>query len=345
MLVVECLRSRAQVVFSLSSPKGTAGEASVENKLFPGWGEEVFCFKLKSPHPNPLPALAGRGSWHHCNNISMKVSRTALASLLPLTAGTFLLFYIPALWAQYLRQHLGRPAFVTGWWLFAVMLSLGAFNARKKLSMLPLGNASAWLRWHVAGGFLTLALFWLHARTIWPTGIYERVLTALFYLLNLSGIIGWVMQRAYPRALNDTGVEGIYEKIPAVLAQLRGHAETAVLECAQQTGSGILGQYYVETLHWFFQRPRFFWNHALFGGKTARAWVREQCAPVRLYLNEAEQKFLDRLTALAERKAEVDFHYATQALMKRWLLAHLPLAAAVVLLTLWHILLVHIYAL
>ena len=31
--------------------------------------------------------------------------------------------------------------------------------------------------------------------------------------------------------------------------------------------------------------------------------------------------------------------------MKRWLLLHLPLAAAVVLLALWHILLVHIYAL
>jgi hypothetical protein len=48
---------------------------------------------------------------------------------------------------------------------------------------------------------------------------------------------------------------------------------------------------------------------------------------------------------LAERKAEIDFHYATQSLMKRWLLGHLPLAAAVVLLTLWDILLVHIYSL
>ena len=275
----------------------------------------------------------------------MKLSRSSFTTLLPLFAGTLLLFYIPALWAQHLRQQLGRPALVTGWWLFAVMLSLGAFNARKKLSMLPLGSAAAWLRWHVAGGFLTLALFWLHTRTLWPMGIYERVLAALFYLLNLSGILGWVMQRAYPRALNDTGVEVIYEKIPAVLAQLRGQAETTVLECTQQTGSGILGRYYVEMLHWFFMRPRFFWNHALFGGKQARAWVREQCAPVRLYLNEAEQKYLDRLTALAEHKAEIDFHYAAQALMKRWLLAHLPLAAVVVLLTLWHILLVHIYAL
>ena len=138
--------------------------------------------------------------------ISMKPSRTNRLTYLPLLIGTLLLFYVPALWADYLRQHLGRPALVTGWWLFAVMLSLGAFNARKKLSMLPLGSAAAWLRWHVAGGFLTLALFWLHARVLWPAGIYERVLTALFYLLNLSGIIGWLMQRAFPRALTDTPV-------------------------------------------------------------------------------------------------------------------------------------------
>ena len=110
----------------------------------------------------------------------MKFSRTRFLPLLPLIAGTILLFYIPALWSNYLRQHLGRPALVTGWWLFVVMLSLGAFNARKKLSMLPLGSAAAWLRWHVAGGFLTLALFWLHACVFWPAGIYERVLRPCF---------------------------------------------------------------------------------------------------------------------------------------------------------------------
>jgi hypothetical protein len=72
------------------------------------------------------------------------------------------------------------------------------------------------------------------------------------FMLNLSGIFGWLMQKAYPRTLKNTGVEVIYEKIPAVLGQLRDQAEATVLECGQQTGSAILGQYYVETLHWFF---------------------------------------------------------------------------------------------
>src|ERR1022692_3453085 len=51
-----------QHFFSLSSRGGAAGEASVENKLPPGRGEEANVFKLESPHSNPLPAWAGRGS-------------------------------------------------------------------------------------------------------------------------------------------------------------------------------------------------------------------------------------------------------------------------------------------
>jgi hypothetical protein len=268
------------------------------------------------------------------------------SSILPASLlGTLIAFLIPWLWSRQIFLQLGDPALVTGWWLFAVMLFLGAFNARKKLSMLPLGNASTWLALHVAGGFLTLALFWLHTGVLWPTGLYERVLAALFYALNCSGIVGWIMQRVYPRQLGDTGIEVIYERIPAEIAELREKAEGVVLNCTRATGSDTLARHYLETLHWFFRQPRFFANHALFGGKKARAWHRQQCGAVRLYLSESERSFLNLLTLLAERKTEVDFHYAAQTLMKRWLLLHVPLTAIVMLLVAWHILLIHIYAL
>src|SRR5450432_1203262 len=42
-------RRRHRTFFSLSSPKGAAGEASVESKLPPGRGEEANAFKPKSP--------------------------------------------------------------------------------------------------------------------------------------------------------------------------------------------------------------------------------------------------------------------------------------------------------
>jgi hypothetical protein len=262
-----------------------------------------------------------------------------------LLLGTLATFLIPWLWSRHVDYRLGNPALITGWWLFAVMLFLASFNARKKLSMLPLGRASTWLACHVVGGFLTLALFWLHTASLWPRGLYEQALAGSFYALNLSGIIGWLMQRAYPRQLSNTGVEFIYERIPAEVADLRERAEALVLECTRQTGSDTLARHYLETLHWLFREPRFFLNHAFFGGKQARAWVRQQCDAVRLYLNDVERTFLDGLTVLAERKTDVDFHYAVQMLMKRWLLLHVPLTTAVMLLVFWHILLVHLYAL
>lgn len=275
----------------------------------------------------------------------MKPGMHRRSSPFRLLLGALLALAVPWWWARLRVEQLQDPAVLTGWWLFATMLFLAAFNARKKLSVIPLGSAAAWLRWHVVGGFLTLALFWLHTGSLWPTGLYEQVLAGLFYLLNLTGIIGWLLQRTYPRMLADTGNEIIFERIPAEIARLRTAAEAAVMACVQETGAETLSRHYVETLHWFFRRPRFFASHAFLGSKQARAWVRQQCEPVRRYLGEAERAHLDRLAALAERKLDVDFHYFAQLLMKSWLLLHLPLAAIVVLLALWHLALIHIYAL
>src|SRR5205807_65428 len=125
--------------------------------------------------PLTLALSPPRGEGSPCagrfQNSAVKNSSSNRLSLLPVLIGAVLLLLVPLFWSQQLNRHLTRPAFVTGWWLFAVMLFLGAFNARKKISTLPLGNASTWLRWHVTGGFLTLALFWLHTRTLWPTGL------------------------------------------------------------------------------------------------------------------------------------------------------------------------------
>jgi hypothetical protein len=48
-------------VFSLSFPKGAAGEASVENKLRLGRGEEAQLFPAQNPSPQPSPRSGGEG--------------------------------------------------------------------------------------------------------------------------------------------------------------------------------------------------------------------------------------------------------------------------------------------
>ncbi len=48
---------------------------------------------------------------------------------------------------------------------------------------------------------------------------------------------------------------------------------------------------------------------------------------------------------LGTLKILIDRNYVCQDLMKKWLLVHVPLSMAVILVSIWHFLLVNVYAL
>jgi hypothetical protein len=241
-------------------------------------------------------------------------------------------------------RQLGEPTIITGYSLLAIMLGLGFYSARKRLSMLPLGRSAVWLSVHAVGGVVAIALFFMHTGSLWPSGFYEQVLAVLFYLVSITGLVGYFLQRMYPHRITETGIEVIYERIPAELAAMREKAEALVVECTEETGSDTLSRSYLETLSWYFRQPRFFWAHAL-GDPKADHWVRTNCNSVRRYLNDAEGGYLDQIEELAQVKAKIDFHYAAQSIMKRWLLFHVPFSASVLVLALWHLFMLHVYAL
>lgn len=271
----------------------------------------------------------------------MAASRVRLL-MIALAAG--IIFDLLLVESEDIRTRLGSAAELTGYWLFGVMVFLTLFNLRKKLSMIPLGPAHIWLALHAIGGILTLALYWLHTGTLWPQGIYEQALAALFYLTVASGIFGYVVQKIYPPRLTQSGVEVIFERIPSHVSEIRQRAEDIVLSCTEETREDTLGRHYLDTMAWFFRRPRFFVSHMV-GSQMGRQWVRQQDATVRRYLNEDERAWLDKLTEQAELKNRIDLHYALQSIMKRWLLIHLPLTAALMVLAVWHLLVVNVYAL
>jgi hypothetical protein len=238
---------------------------------------------------------------------------------------------------------LQRSEFVTGYALFGLLLLLAMFNARKKLPMLPLARSAYWLAAHVVGGLAAIGLFFIHTGSIWPTGAYEQALAIVFYLVSLSGIFGYVVQRIYPRRLVQTDFEIIFERIPEELAEIREETEMEIRKCTEETGSDTLARHYIETLSWYFRRPRFFLNSA-FGGDAGNHWLRNQYRSVNRYLNDAEKAYLDRISNLARMKAKIDIHYACQSVMKVWLLLHLPIAAALLGLMFWHVIVVNVYA-
>ena len=241
------------------------------------------------------------------------------------------------------EKNLERTDTLTGYILFGLFIFLGALNSRKKMSMIPLGRASLWLSAHVVFGITAIGLFWLHIGTIWPVGLYEQVLTAIFYLVAISGVIGFLLYRIGARQLTQSGVEVIYERIPRELYDIREQSEKIVLECTEETGSDTLAKHYEDTLSWFFRKPRFYWQN-IFGLQSAAHWMRFHAATVVRYLDEKEMAHFDELMTLISVKRKIDHHYAAQDLMKKWLLIHLPLSIALLVLASWHWFLIEVYA-
>lgn len=242
------------------------------------------------------------------------------------------------------RLALSEPTEITGYALFTVVVGLALFNMRKRLSMLPLGNASTWRTVHISGGLLAIGFYVLHVGELWPLGLYQRTLAGLFYLTAITGMLGYVLEGTLPRRLTQSGVEVIYERIPAELAEIREQAEELLVQCTHQTGSDTLARHYAETLEWYFRRPRFFLSH-LVGARRCEQWLRDRLWPVARFLDESERGFLESLIGLAEVKSKIDFSWALQSVLKWWLFLHVPFAAMLLVLAVWHLLLVNVYAL
>ena len=245
-------------------------------------------------------------------------------------------------WTHLAEANLEFPAPVTGWFLFIVLVALAIFNIRKKLSVLPLANSSTWLNLHLPAGFLAVGIFWLHTGAHWPAGFYEKFLTLLFYLTVVTGIVGLIIQRSFPQRLTQSGGEFIFERIPLEIISIQEQAKDLLLTCARQTRRDTLATQYLEHLDWYFQQPRFFVHHLL-GSKKGETWIRQQCLNIELVLNPQERTYLQKIFALANAKKSIDFHFALQTVLKCWLMFHLPLAAALVTVALWHLIVVYVY--
>jgi len=240
------------------------------------------------------------------------------------------------------ERTLRDGALITGYALFAVILALALFNLRKRLLVLPLGSARAWMVGHGVLGAVSVPLYLQHAGGLWPNGFYEQALALCFYVVMLSGLVGWALERTLPRRLVGVDREVIYERIPSKLAALRKRAEAMIMQGVRETGSDTLGRYYSESLHWYFSRPRFLRSHLL-GGEGGARWIDGHIHALRRYLNESELRILERVEKLALRKNQLDAHYALQGVLKLWLFVHVPAAVLLVGLACWHLLLVNVY--
>jgi len=254
-----------------------------------------------------------------------------------------LLLLLLSIYVRHIDAHLGKSEIISGYILFFLILLLMSFNARKHLSVIPLFKVQYWTKIHVIAGISCLLIFFIHTEVFWPKGLYEQIIASLFYIAVLSGLLGYVLQRIFPRRLTETGSEIIFERIPDEIGGIREEIETIIIDCTKKTNTDTLARHYLETLDWYFIRPRHILDH-IQGGHKGLRWIELQFPAVKRYLNKVEIEYLDQLLVLAYKKNKIDFHYALQGCMKAWLFIHIPIAIALLIFSIWHLLLINIYS-
>jgi hypothetical protein len=234
-----------------------------------------------------------------------------------------------------LVNSLRSPALVSGFVLFIILLLLTLFNARKKLPFLPLVKASAWLQFHIYAGIFAMILFLFHIRFKVPQGKLEVVLTGLFLAVSLSGLIGLGISRWVPPRLTLHGENLIFERIPVLRKTVKEEVERLVLSSVRSTDSTTIADFYQQSLHHYFERPRFLWSHLLgYSGPLHR--LLSEIAAMDRYLNPEEKKIISEVTQYIQAKDNLDFQLAAQGLLKGWLFVHIPLTYALILVAVAH---------
>ena len=233
-----------------------------------------------------------------------------------------------------------QPAFLTGWLLLAVVMVLTLYNSRKKLSMVPIGTAAAWLQWHIYLGLLAVLIFALHIEWSLPNGLLEQILALFFVAVAGSGLFGLYISRRYARMLTRRTEEVVLERIPQIIAQLRAQAEALVLESAVETASSTVADFYGSKLAYYFAAPRNMRLH-LQGSRRASFALTTDLKDMTRYLNDQEMIYAEKLRVLVDRKDQLDYAYAIQSILKAWLFVHLPATYGLILLALLHLVLVY----
>jgi hypothetical protein len=111
---------------------------------------------------------------------------------------------------------------------FAFMLVAGLLGARRAVPTWRIGRGTTWMRAHIWLGLLSVPLILFHGG-FGLGGPLTTVLMVLFIAVVLSGIAGVLLQQALPRLLlTRVPLETVYEQIDAVVLQLLAESDGLV---------------------------------------------------------------------------------------------------------------------
>ncbi len=284
-----------------------------------------------------------------------------VGSVIGLAAATAM--YIPyALGAPQAPQGGSAVGLTYGIAGFLFMLFAGLLGLRKKFPIWRVGRAQSWMRGHLWLGFLSFPLILFHGGFHFG-GALTRLLMWLFVFVWISGILGAALQHFMPRFQTaQLPMETIYEQIDRVRGQLAEEAGQLVEETcsalegevsraserqramsasagtqggltvasglqANQTISKQLRQFLDDEMRPYLERAG---THARSLGQTSQA--QKMFQQLRVLLPPELHSNLDDLENICEEKRQLDKQSHLHKILHGWLLVHIPLSYALLLL-------------
>ena len=213
---------------------------------------------------------------------------------------------------------------------YALMLFEGFLGARKKVPVWRLGRMQTWMRGHIWLGLVTLPLILFHAGFAFR-GPLTAVLMWMFFAVYLSGIVGAVLQHYLPSMImSSVPLETIYEEIPHVRQQLRDEADQLVEDLgdeAEHDDKVRFREAYQSNIRPFLEAPQR--AGAALADEQKSALVFEalfRTVPVVLHpvLTDIQNICEEERQLIRQRKI---YHW-----LHVWLLVHVPLSIALLVL-------------
>lgn len=244
---------------------------------------------------------------------------------------------------------------------FGFMIIVGLLGLRKKFPVWRVGRAQSWMRGHLWLGVLSFPLILFHGGFHFG-GSLTRLLMWLFLLVWVSGILGAALQHFMPRFQTaQLPMETIYEQIDRVRGQLAAEAGQIVDEtCSALEGevshaserqramsasagtqggltvaSGLQANQQVSSQLRKFLSDEMIPYLARAGGQSNMAnSVRSQklFQQFRVLLPPELHSNLDDLENICEEKRQLDKQSRLHKILHGWLLVHIPLSYALLLL-------------
>jgi len=250
---------------------------------------------------------------------------------------------------------------------FAFMIFAGLLGARKQVPIWRLGRAQSWMRGHLWLGLLALPLILFHGGFHFG-GRMTTILLWLLIITVVSGVFGAVVQHYLPRAmLERVPMETIYDEIDRIREQLRAEAEEYVADlCGEmpEMAPVAVGGEELRAGGFTAMRPRG-------GGAVQYGLTEEEVEPVRAFYTTELLPFLENpggngsrladetrsqaafgklrmlvpapghpvianLEEVCKEERQLNTQLRMHRLLHVWLLLHVPLSLALLLLSAFH---------